>query len=619
MPVDIRQSNATVTVDLTTNNDVTIDASSIVLLEDDAHATADAGIQMLAVRKAAPADLSGADGDYEPLQLDNGRLWTSGIITAQVPGTGATNLGKAIDSAVGATDTGVAMLAKYEGDVVHLTTADGDYDVLRLSDLGALQIAPEQHHTLDSMNVTTNWAALSNDTTNLATTKKHVLGTDALTFDKEDGGDNTVFAAIAKTIAAVDLGEVSMHDLIQTACYIPDLSDVAYVFARVGTDSSHYNEWRISDIDLTAATFETLIFNVGDVNYAGVTGNGWNPSAITYIVVGVAFDAETDALAGIVFDELSFHTNQHTSAELNAEVSSSVSSANVNLQKIAGSVTDKGAGNVSNGSQRIVVATDDVNLAAIKTAVELIDDPVAVLGTATYTETTTKGNVIGVVRNDALATLANTDNEIAPLQVNASGALYTVLSAGAAVVGEVTIGAATGAAGDLAKIEDAQHASADVGVMSLAVRNDALAALGGTDGDYVPFQTCEDGGLWTRPSAGPKGGCKMFTSVDLDESEEDPAAGPVTIYGIYAYNLTAAPLWLQMWNTNTVTVGTTAPTNNFMIPANADSDGAGVVIPIPVCGLAYSTALTVAITTGSGTDNGAPGAGDAGIVILYQD
>jgi hypothetical protein len=331
-------SGATVTVDLAGNNDVTIDASSIVLAEDAAHSTGDAGVQMLAVRKATPADLSGTDGDYEPLQLDNGRLWASSLITG-------------------------------------------------------------------------------------------------------------------------------------------------------------------------------------------------------------------DAL----------------------------------------------------------------------TALQLIDDPVVVLGTATYTETTTSGNVIGVVRNDALAALAGTDNEIAPLQVNASGALYAVLSAGAAVVGEVTIGAATGAAGDLAKIEDAQHASGDVGVMSLAVRNDALAALGGTDGDYVPFQADAAGALYTRPHSSSTGGCKMFTSVDLDESEEDPASSALTIYGIYAWNATAAPLWLQLFNTNTVTVGTTAPTNNFMIPANADSDGAGVVIPIPVCGLAYSTALTVAITTGSGTDNGAPGAGDAGIVILYQD
>ncbi len=74
-----------------------------------------------------------------------------------------------------------------------------------------------------------------------------------------------------------------------------------------------------------------------------------------------------------------------------------------------------------------------------------------------------------------------------------------------------------------------------------------------------------------------------------------------------------------MFNTNTVTVGTTAPDNNYMIPGNADSDGAGVVLPIPVCGLAYDTALTVAITTGSGTNSGAPAANAAGIAILYQD
>ncbi len=338
LPVDLRASNATVTVDLAGNNDVTIDASSIVLAEDVAHSTGDAGVQMLAVRKATPADLSGTDGDYEPLQLDNGRLWASTLVTG-------------------------------------------------------------------------------------------------------------------------------------------------------------------------------------------------------------------DAL----------------------------------------------------------------------TALQLIDNPVAVLGTATYTETTTSGSIVGAVRNDALAALAGTDNEIAPLQVNASGALYAVLSAGAAVVGEVTIGAATGAAGDLAKAEDAVHGSGDIGVMTLAVRNDALAALADTDGDYAPLQVDEDGGLWTHPAAAPKGGCKMFTSVDLDQTEEDPTAGPTTIYGIYAWNLTAAPLWLQLFNTNTVTVGTTAPTNNYLIPANADSDGAGVVLPIPVCGLAYSTALTVAITTGSGTNNGAPGAGDAGIAILYQD
>jgi hypothetical protein len=60
---------------------------------------------------------------------------------------------------------------------------------------------------------------------------------------------------------------------------------------------------------------------------------------------------------------------------------------------------------------------------AIQTAVELLDDTVATLGTTTYTETTSKGIVMSAVRRDADTTLANTTNEMAPLQVDANGYL----------------------------------------------------------------------------------------------------------------------------------------------------------------------------------------------------
>ena len=76
------------------------------------------------------------------------------------------------------------------------------------------------------------------------------------------------------------------------------------------------------------------------------------------------------------------------------------------------------------------------------------------------------------------------------------------LAAGSAVIGEVTIGAATGAAGDLAKLEDAVHGSGDVGIMALAVRNDTLAALADTDGDYAPIQVDANGAIYVVPSAG---------------------------------------------------------------------------------------------------------------------
>jgi len=286
-----------------------------------------------------------------------------------IPGTGATNLGKAIDSVSGATDTGVVALAVHQGDTSHLTSATGDYEYLRISEFGGLQVEPEQHHVLDSMNATTGWTVLGNDTANLATTTKHTMGTNALSFDKVDGAANTVFGAIQKTISSTDLGGLSPHDIIQTVVQFSSVADIDYVFVRLGTDSTNYNEWRIDGIDLTGAIFETLAFEVGDASHVGITGNGWDPSAVTYVTVGCAFNSENDTLAAMIFDELSFHTNQHTNASINSEVTSSVSSANVNLQKVGGSATDKGAGNASQGSQRVVLATDDVNAAAIAAAV----------------------------------------------------------------------------------------------------------------------------------------------------------------------------------------------------------------------------------------------------------
>jgi hypothetical protein len=59
----------------------------------------------------------------------------------------------------------------------------------------------------------------------------------------------------------------------------------------------------------------------------------------------------------------------------------------------------------------------------IETAVELIDDTVATLGTTTYTEAATKGLIVGAVRRDADTTLVDTTNEVGPLQMNAAGQL----------------------------------------------------------------------------------------------------------------------------------------------------------------------------------------------------
>lgn len=61
--------------------------------EDVASADGDPGIGMLAVRKATPANTSGADGDFEFPQMSAGRLWTSATIDAALP-TGANVVGR---------------------------------------------------------------------------------------------------------------------------------------------------------------------------------------------------------------------------------------------------------------------------------------------------------------------------------------------------------------------------------------------------------------------------------------------------------------------------------------------------------------------------------------------
>lgn len=132
----------------------------LVLAEDVASADGDKGVQVLAVRKASPTNLSGTDGDYEPLQVNAGRLWTSttidtalpagtnsigklganpGVIIGDVnvvsaiPGTGATNLGKAEDAASASGDTGVMTLAVRSATPGNTSGTDGDYEPLQVS------------------------------------------------------------------------------------------------------------------------------------------------------------------------------------------------------------------------------------------------------------------------------------------------------------------------------------------------------------------------------------------------------------------------------------------------------------------------------------------------------
>lgn len=88
------------------------------------------------------------------------------------------------------------------------------------------------------------------------------------------------------------------------------------------------------------------------------------------------------------------------------------------------------------------------------TALQLIDNPVQVLGTDTYTEATSSGSTIGCVRRDADTTLVNTTNEFAPCQLDANGRIKVEAFSGetlpvsltsTTITGQVTVGDGTDA------------------------------------------------------------------------------------------------------------------------------------------------------------------------------
>jgi hypothetical protein len=80
---------------------------------------------------------NGSTWDRQPGDTTNG---TDVDVTRIVPGTAATNLGKAIDTAAGATDTGVAALAIRDDALSTLTPVDGDFVGLRTTSTGALWV-----------------------------------------------------------------------------------------------------------------------------------------------------------------------------------------------------------------------------------------------------------------------------------------------------------------------------------------------------------------------------------------------------------------------------------------------------------------------------------------------
>ena len=337
----------------------------------------------------------------------------------------------------------------------------------------------------------------------------------------------------------------------------------------------------------------------------------------------------------------------------------------VDVTRVSGTVTVDGSGvtqPVSNaGLTELAAAINassqmDVNIAASAATVTVANAGLTELAAALNAEDVASasadaGMVILARRTDAPANQSGTDGDYEFLQVSggrlwASATIDAAIPAGTNNIGDVdvlsvpaplnVVGTGTEAAAlrvtiatdstGLVSVDDnGGSLTVDVGTALPAGANaiGKLAANSGVDIGDVDVTSIAAGtnligdvGIQGRTT----GGLSFYKSIDLDETEEEVKATAGTLYSILAFNRTVTPLYLKFYNATAanVIVGTTVPDMTLVVPANADSDGAGFTHSVAQ-GYAFGTAISMAATTGvADADAGAPGANDCVVLVGYK-
>ena len=213
------------------------------------------GVEATALRVTIASDSTGVvsiDDNGGAITVD-GTVAVSSITTAVVPGTGATNLGKAIDTAAGGTDTGVGVLAIRDDALGTLTPSEGDWNALRVDSTGALWV------NVTNVNSQTDDAAFT------AATSTGVGFMAAATTDAVDSGD---FGVVAMTTSR------ELHVVNRPAA--------------AGTSNKHYVS------DGAADDAEVVKASAGVLSFVHATNNLTTEAYLKFYNKATAPDVSTD-------------------------------------------------------------------------------------------------------------------------------------------------------------------------------------------------------------------------------------------------------------------------------------------------------------------------------------
>lgn len=155
-------------------------------------------------------------------------------------------------------------------------------------------------------------------------------------------------------------------------------------------------------------------------------------------------------------------------------------------------------------------------------------------------------------------------------------------------------------------------ASDDIGGIQFPRVKLTIGADGSNDGDVSSSLP-----MPSRLVPVASGGCDVFRTTSLVATSQTVKGAAGTVYGLIFSNLATATRYIKFYNSASPTIGTTAPLLTLPVPGNA-SDATSGVISFPQ-GIAFSTAITVACTTGlADSDTTAPTASTVILNVLYK-
>ena len=169
-------------------------------------------------------------------------------------------------------------------------------------------------------------------------------------------------------------------------------------------------------------------------------------------------------------------------------------------------------------------------------------------------------------------------------------------------------------------VDDAAFTPATSSVMMAGFQADETATDSVDEGDAGAARMTLDRKILVNPQPHTAGGLSIFRSIDLDETEEDVKTSAGQVYACWVTNTHTATLYLKFYNATAanVVVGTTAPVITIPIPGNS-SDDISAVLAAGGYGIAFDTAICVAVTTGlADADTGAPAANAFICNIFYR-